>query len=217
MAKVESSPLPTCSSKHEPVAAGVIVSPSSMTAHAEPLMRAEPASSSDSMCSSVVVVVVVGIRTSRIVSSAYAPSTFCISHVFDAPDTLNTATHSKPGFSAVWAPPSDTTWSSVHSLASKASETVLQADVDAQVSSYLCNPDSMVSTKSSSSQVSWKACTFLKASVHVEVVQSASQPTSASTAAVMAAWSLQSTVGHAAAPSTNCRPMTHPASEQVAS
>ena len=106
MVKVESSPLPTCNSKHEPPATGVIVSPSSMIVTASPVIRLSPVSSSASSVSAVGLSV--GISTIRIVGSAYAPPTFCIDHVCVPSDTLNTPAHSKAPCSSPWSSP----WSS---------------------------------------------------------------------------------------------------------
>ena len=97
MVNVESAPVPTCSSKHEPPAAGVIDSPSSMTAQASAVIRLPPWSSSDSIVSAVGVSV--GMNTSRILASAYAPSTLCIDHVCEASARLNTPAHSKAAVS----------------------------------------------------------------------------------------------------------------------
>ena len=79
--KVESSPDPTCSSKHEPAESiEDIISPSSTIVHESPSIKASTPSSNACIVASVGVSV--GIRTRRIVGSAYAPSTFCIDHVW---------------------------------------------------------------------------------------------------------------------------------------
>ena len=79
MVNVESSPVPTCNSKQDPVATGLMLSPSSMIVHESPVIKVS--ASLSRVCIVVSFGESVGIRTRRIVGSAYAPPTFCIDHV----------------------------------------------------------------------------------------------------------------------------------------
>ena len=79
MVKVESSPVPTCSSKHEPVDCMLCIASPSSTTEQSPSIRASTPSSKECIVSSSGVLV--GTSTSLIVGSAYSPSTFCIDHV----------------------------------------------------------------------------------------------------------------------------------------
>ena len=89
----ESSPVPTCNSKQEPVVAiDDKVSPSSIIVHDSPSISASTPDSNSSMFSSVGVSV--GMITSLIVESAYSPPTFCIDHVCVASFIANTPAHS---------------------------------------------------------------------------------------------------------------------------
>ena len=87
------SPLPTWSSKQEPSAEiGVIVSPSSTTLQSPSMSASTPPSK---LCMVSSVGVSVGMRTTRMLGSAYEPSTFSIVQVCVSSATLKIPAHSK--------------------------------------------------------------------------------------------------------------------------
>ena len=100
MLNEEISPLPTWSSKHEPSAAiGVIVSPSSTTLQSPSMSASTPPSR---LCKVASVGVSVGMITTRMLGSAYVPSTFSMVHVWVESDTLKIPAHSKGPSPCPW-------------------------------------------------------------------------------------------------------------------